>query len=182
MATACSRRWPRRRPHSLARLASRSARGRLPRLEIPAPLDAAVIRARDRRALPARRARRRQAHRHSRARRARLSARRSRPTRRASSRFRPWPDYPRSHYTDGDQRASLPAAARRESRRSPASSICAASSRCWRSSSCAVTPSQQGLLLDTSGYVVGGTSSNVFAVRGTDAADAVDSRAAESKA
>ncbi len=27
---------------------------------------------------------------------------------------------------------------------------------------------EQGLLLDTSGYVVGGTSSNVFAVRGTD--------------
>ena len=54
----------------------------------------------------------------------------------------------------------------RRTRRSPASSISAASSRCSRSSSFADTPCSKACMLDASGYVVGGTSSNVFVVGG----------------
>ena len=112
------------------------------RLEIPAPsrnLLAGEIAAH----CPRTRPRRRQAHRHARPRRARLSAAGPRHT---DARARDFvvARLSRRPLSRRDQRATSASCGWRRILRSPASSTCAASSKCSRSWSCAATPCNKG--------------------------------------
>jgi 4-amino-4-deoxychorismate lyase len=79
----------------------------------------------------------------------------------------PWPVHPRSHYTDGIRVRVC------ELRIGESPALAGLKHLCRLEQVLALIELrghdvEQGLLLDTSGYVVGGTSSNVFAIRGTD--------------
>jgi 4-amino-4-deoxychorismate lyase len=78
-----------------------------------------------------------------------------------------WQGYPRSHYTDGIRVRVC------ELRIGESPALAGLKHLCRLEQVLAQIELrghdvEQGLLLDTSGYVVGGTSGNVFAVRGTD--------------
>jgi 4-amino-4-deoxychorismate lyase len=78
-----------------------------------------------------------------------------------------WHDYPRTHYTDG-VRVRVCALRLGESPALAGLKHLNRLEQVLAQLELAELGADHGLLLDTSGYVVGGTSSNVFAVRGDD--------------
>jgi len=80
----------------------------------------------------------------------------------------PWPTYPASNYTDGIEMQTCALRLGENPRLAGIKHLCRLEQVVAQIELKQFSGVDEGLLLDTSGFAVGGTSSNIFAVRGTD--------------